>query len=257
MVSSHDVFRWVDKNDTTGIPNGAITGGCSPDGKLIYVIRAYHDTRLVAGNHEEGNAFAEYHYFGPKNSTKWQYLVSNEEVSGMTALFSNNDIWCNATVKAITSDYFSPMMIISRGSSAEMNVIEESQFHAHFFPITSDKDIHTCVNATWGHKQLQAIFTSSTLTPKQQLSVEVILMNVDDCNSPAWTWYVESRCIPGFYTECSRIQITRVAEFTRCAINCNCFDSCHFLYLKYNRLPLKTQTSEQLCEIVAPHNGRN
>ena len=323
------MFSWVDKNDTPDVPKGAITGACSPAGKRIYVIRASHGTKLIAGNYEEGNEYAEYEQIGARQSNEWQYLVSNEEAFGMKiytllnnnnngyydhssnhdpiitskyqsnvfikkhrltgvwdlalqvatrgqstcklskrlwyhnvplpcySSFADNDIRCNATAQVVTSDFFTQGIVIGRGASVDVNVIEQEQVNGRLFPITSDKNVSTCVNTTLGHDQLQAIFTFPALPPSDQLSVEVILMNVDDCSSPAWTWFVESECRPKDYIECSRTHITRVAEFTRCAINCVCLDSCDFLYLKYNRLPLRIQTSEQLCEIWSSRNGEN
>ena len=155
----------------------------------------------------------------------------------------------------IASGYISPRMVMNRGASREINVIEVKQICRFFFPVTSDKNIFTCVPAVQGHEQLQVIFITPSLVPTNQLSVEVILMNVDDCSSPAWTWFVESECQPGIFTECSRMHINRVAEFTHCAVTCDCIDSCDFLYLKYNRLPLRNQSSEQLCEIWAHRYG--
>ena len=94
VASSDHVFSWVDKNDTPGVPKGAITGACSPEGKRIYVIRASHGTKLIAGNHEEGNEYAEYEQIRARQSNEWQYLVSNEEAFGMkiyTLLNNNNN----------------------------------------------------------------------------------------------------------------------------------------------------------------------
>ena len=172
-------------------------------------------------------------------------------------LFTDNDIRCNATAQVVTSNYFSQGMMIGRDASVVVNVIEQQQVYGHSFPVASDKNVSTCVTTTLGHKQLQAIFTFPSVPPSDQLSAEVILMNVDDCSSPAWTWFAESECRPEDYTECSSTHITRVAEFTHCGIHCVCLDSCDFLYLKYSRLPLRTQGMEQLCEIWWPRNGRN
>ena len=172
-------------------------------------------------------------------------------------LFTDNGIRCNATPQVVTSNYFSHGMMIGRDAPVVVNVIEQKQVYGHSFPVASDKNVSTCVNTTLGHKQLQAIFTFPSLPSSDQLSVEVILMNVDDCSSPAWTWFVESECRPVVYTECSSSHITRVAEFTYCGIHCVCLDWCDFLHLKYSRLPLRTQRMEQLCEIWSPRNGRN
>ena len=170
-------------------------------------------------------------------------------------VFAANDIACNATFEVIASNYFSKGMLINRESYVEANIIETKQINDLSFPITSDSDISTCVKATNEHQQLQGIFTSSARPPRNQLSVEVILKNVDDCSSPAWNWFVESECRPGVYTECSRTQITQDADFTHCEITCYCLEFCDFLYLHYNRIPWKNQTSEQLCEVWSQRNG--
>ena len=160
---------------------------------------------------------------------------------------------CKAPVPVIASEYLAPRAVLSRNrvASVDVNVIEKKQVCRFFFPITSDKNNSTCINAVQAHEQLHVIFNTSTFSPSNRLSVEVTLMNVDDCNSPAWTWYVESECNEGLYTECSSTQIMQIAELTTCVITCYCVASCDFLYLKYNRLPLHNQTSEQLCEIWA------
>ena len=147
-------------------------------------------------------------------------------------------------------------MVINQEATVDLNIIETKQIFDLFFPITSDKNISTCVNAVQAHQQLQAIFTASILPPRNQLSVEIILKNVEDCSSPAWTWFVESECRPGIYTECSRIQITQQnSDFIHCAVTCYCLDPCDFLYLKYHRFSWQNQTSEQLCEVWARRNG--
>ena len=155
-----------------------------------------------------------------------------------------------------TGNYFSSG-VIKHGASVEMNVIERKWVCQFFIPVTSDKNSATCINASQAQGQLQAIFTFPTLYPRSHISIKVTLMNVDDCTSPAWTWFVESGCVKGVYNECSSTQITQVAEFTTCILTCYCMASCDFLYLKYNRLPLRDQSSEQLCEIWALRDGHN
>ena len=110
--------------------------------------------------------------------------------------FADNDIRCNATAQVVTSVFFTQGIVIGRGASVDVNVIEQEQVNGRLFPITSDKNVSTCVNTTLGHDQLQAIFTFPALPPSDQLSVEVILMIVNDCSSPAWTSFVESECRP-------------------------------------------------------------
>ena len=173
------------------------------------------------------------------------------------SLFSDNDDRCNGAVKPIASDYLSLGMVINHRAPLQRNVIKMNDICGFLFPITRDNNNFTCVPAVQGHEQLQAIFITPSLVPRNQLSVEVILLNVDDCSSPSWTWFVESECQPGVFTECSRNHLNHVAEFTYCVVNCECVVSCDFFYLKYNRLPRRNQTSEQLCEIWAHRNGTN
>ena len=79
MASSDDVFRWVNKADTNGMPVGAVTRDCLPEGNCNYAIRV----NGIVGNYEEGKDYVEYESYGCKTSTNWDYLVSNEDVTGM------------------------------------------------------------------------------------------------------------------------------------------------------------------------------
>ena len=84
MASSDESFRWVDKNDMAGVPIGEVTRGCSPDGRRVYIVRAYHDgDTSYAANYEEGNDYAEYETWGPQSSENWDYLMSKVELPGM------------------------------------------------------------------------------------------------------------------------------------------------------------------------------
>ena len=180
--------------------------------------------------------------------------INNHTNNAKLHLFSDDDAKYEANVEVIASNYLSPSaaLLMNRGDSVDVNVIERKQVCKFFFPITGDNDISTCIDAVEGHEQLQGIFTS--FPASNRLSIEVTLMNVDDCNSPAWTWFVESECNEGVHTECSSTQITKTAEFTTCGLTCYCLDSCNLLYLKYNHLTWRNQTSEKLCEIWA-HRG--
>ena len=124
-----------------------------------------------------------------------------------------------------------------------------------FFPITSDKNTSTCINAVAPQGQLHVIFAASTFPRSNTLSIGITLMHVDDCNSPAWNWFVGSGCGKGIYMECSGTQLAQVAEFTTCGFTCHCVDRCDILHLKYNHLPWRNQTPEKLCEIWAHRNG--
>ena len=83
VASSDEVFCWVENDDTNGVPIGAVTRDCSPDGTRNYVIRAYYNGVLYPGNYEEGKNYAEIQYHGARLSNDWGHLVSNEDVAGM------------------------------------------------------------------------------------------------------------------------------------------------------------------------------
>ena len=106
----------------------------------------------------------------------------------------------------------------------------------------------TCVDTIADGKQLQVIFYFSFVSPCHKMSVEVVMKNLDNCTSPAWTWFVGSGCL---YNECFSKQLHQTAEFTRCAVTCVCFESCNYLYFMYNQIPWKSHKVEQLCEIRA------
>ena len=158
------------------------------------------------------------------------------------------------SAKPIASNYYSPRIVISKTNSIEVNVIKDdftNDFCGGHVPIVSDNNVSTCVPVTQAHRQLQAIFTFPTLPPTHKLSVKITLMNVDGCSSPAWTWFAESDCHRGIYTECSHTLMIKDNELTHCDFTCHCLGPCDSLYLKYNDIPLRDQTSEQLCEIWA------
>ena len=83
VFSSDHIFHWVDKDGTTIVPNGAITGSCSPEGNRIYIIRAKYRTMFFVGNYEEGNEYAEFESGGALQAMDWQYLVSHDSMPGM------------------------------------------------------------------------------------------------------------------------------------------------------------------------------
>ena len=84
MASSGNVFRWVNKAATNGVPVGAVTRDCLPGRNCNYVIRA----NGFVGNYEAGNDYAEFEDWGRKTSANWEYLVANEDVAGMGIILS-------------------------------------------------------------------------------------------------------------------------------------------------------------------------
>ena len=83
VASFGDEFSWVGNDDINGVPNGGVIGACSPEGRYVYVIRAYHDGYLVTGNYEEEKDYVEFELWGNKSSMNWEYLVSSRDVAVM------------------------------------------------------------------------------------------------------------------------------------------------------------------------------
>ena len=159
--------------------------------------------------------------------------------------------------QTMASNYYPPGIVINENNSAEINVVEDNftrVFCGVHLSIISDNNVSTCVPVAQTRGQLQAIFTFPTLPSKQDLSAKIILRNADDCNSSAWTWFTESDCHRGIYTECSHTLMNRINEHTYCVSTCHCLGSCDLFYLKYNNIPWKNQNLEQLCEIWARWN---
>ena len=108
----------------------------------------------------------------------------------------------------------------------------------------------TCVNATVGDKHLHVVFSFSNVIPGHQISMEVVMKNVDDCFSPAWTWSVGSHCYDGTYMQCNASEPYHMAGFTRCLVSCQCWQQpCKMVHVVHNLVPWQDHIAEQLCEI--------
>ena len=108
----------------------------------------------------------------------------------------------------------------------------------------------TCVNATVGDKHLHVVFNFSNVIPDHQISMEVVMKNVDDCSSPAWTWFVGSDCYDGPYMQCTASEPYHMAEFTLCIVSCQCWQQpCNIVHVVHNLVPWQDHIVEQLCEI--------
>ena len=83
MASSNQVFYWANKEAVDGSPIRDITGNISLEGRRIFVIRAKTQNGLIPGNYEDGMDQAEFEQAGPKQSSQWEYLISNENAYGM------------------------------------------------------------------------------------------------------------------------------------------------------------------------------
>ena len=152
-------------------------------------------------------------------------------------------------VQVVTSGYYPPEEVISRQDTTSLNALQTEQ--GCRFPVTvvNDNNDCTCVNITQDEMNLQAVFNFSLPTMGHRLSVEVILKHADDCRSPVWAWFVESKCQEGDFTECSIAAVDRWSVFSSCVVTCVCWASCDYLYFKYNQPQYQNQCTEQLCEI--------
>ena len=126
--------------------------------------------------------------------------------------------------------------------------LEETRVCGFTQTFVNDGVDSTCVDTIADGKQLQVIFDFAFVSPGHQMSVEVVMKYLDNCTSPAWTWFVGSDC---FYRECFSKQVSQNAEFTRCVVTCLCLEPCNNLYSMYNQIPWKSHKVEQLCEIRA------
>ena len=149
----------------------------------------------------------------------------------------------------MTIGYYWPHTTVSTGMASHFYTSNDTEKCGVPRTFLNDGVNTTCKYSNEMDKQLQAVFFSPLKTADQRMTVEVILKNVEDCSSPAWTWYVESDCQLGAYTQCDRSNVERGTEYTRCLITCMCIGPCDFLYLKYDRLPWQDQAREQLCEL--------
>ena len=80
---------------------------------------------------------------------------------------------------------------------------------------------------------LQTIMTFPRNNATKHISVDVIAKDVDDCSSPAWTWFVGSSS--NRFRECYNVNINKIGVFSLCRMACVCPDSasCQFLNFKY------------------------
>ena len=149
----------------------------------------------------------------------------------------------------MTIGYYWPHSVVSKDMASPFDKLNDTDNCGIPRTFLNDDVNKTCRNTNEMGKQLQVIFYSPLKNYDQRMTMEVILKNADDCSSHAWTWYVESGCHPGVFTQCVSLLLNRVAEYTRCVVTCLCLWPCDYLYLKYNRLPWHDQAREELCEL--------
>ena len=148
-----------------------------------------------------------------------------------------------------TSGYYLPGEIISTTSSTGCHELEGTLLCEFYQTLINDNKDATCVNTTIDDRLLQVVFYFRHVSPGHQMSVEVVMKNVDGCSSPAWTWFVGSECRKNGYKECSLKQIEEHAGFIRCIVTCPCWGSCHYLHFVYNLIPWSRRSVGQLCEV--------
>ena len=116
--------------------------------------------------------------------------------------------------------------------------------------VLNDETNDTCMSTKTADMTLQAVFSFPNADMDRLMSVEVILKNVADCASPAWTLFVESDCSTNYYVECSRNTSTSLdGQNSRCEITCMCPFTCDHLFFKYSRCPLGKDDDSEICEV--------
>ena len=154
-------------------------------------------------------------------------------------------------MEVIQAGYYEARDVITEDRAVVLHRLNKIAVSGFSQTDVNDENNATCTHTSVDNSQLQAVFYFSYINPEQTISTEVVLKNVEDCRSPAWTWFVQSRCNGTIYSECSRVQIKRNSVFTHCLVTCHCCDSCGYLYFKHYQIPRWDQSSERLCEIWA------
>ena len=96
---------------------------------------------------------------------------------------------------------------------------------------------------------LQTIITFPRNNAVENISVDVLAKDVDDCSSAAWAWFVgsnSSKC-----RECYNVGINKIGVFTRCQVTCVCpnSESCQYLNFKYVFDQTSVNIKSAICEV--------
>ena len=75
-------LRWVQGSPRSGAPKGAVIGGCSPDGKALYVVQIITEKHTFASNYNGMDSHVEGFYKEFLSSTVLKYLVYSGRVLG-------------------------------------------------------------------------------------------------------------------------------------------------------------------------------
>ena len=117
------------------------------------------------------------------------------------------------------------------------------QFHANrnYSSITQENIIVDSRNDTCAllHapklERLQFVVDFPQYKAVGDISVDVLTKDVNDCNSPAWTWFVGSSCSSTRFQECYNVGVDKIGGFSRCRVTCVCRNAeyCQILHFKY------------------------
>ena len=147
------------------------------------------------------------------------------------------------------SGYYPPGEISCMTAAAGYHELEETHVCGFYQTLINDNIDATCVNTTIGDRLLQVMFNFRHVNISHQVSVEVVMKNVEDYSSFAWTWFVQSECHMEVYRECDSKRLQNNTEFARYIVTCQCWESCHYLHVVYNPLPWQGRSKGQLCEV--------
>ena len=140
----------------------------------------------------------------------------------------------------VSADYLQSGSVINRRIPPEKYFVDQ----------LTDRQNSTCINVSQSHqRKLQAVFTFPNSNISRDMSVNVMMKNVEDCVYPFWTWFVGSECEPRHFLECFKTVVQHVDGNMTCGITCLCSVGCTYLYLKFDNFPGSDDYAGEICEI--------
>ena len=96
---------------------------------------------------------------------------------------------------------------------------------------------------------LQTIITFPRNNVVENISVDVLAKDVDDCSSPAWAWFVGSNS--SSFRECYNVGINKTGVFASCRVTCVCpnSESCQYLNFKYVFDQTSVNIKSAICDM--------
>ena len=159
---------------------------------------------------------------------------------------------------ALARNIFSETIVVEEGYMESYCAIDgiHPGWYIPTASVTSDENNGICIPIKTDDMTFQAVFSFHVEMIRRQMSVEVLLKNVADCASPAWTWFVESG---DKYLECSRKNfrgskdrkdVTGSNEqISLCRVTCSCLPTCDYLYFKYYKNPFGEGDNSEICNV--------